>query len=68
MESITVPIILMWGFLLIARSADAESQNTGLIEEAVKELDIDCSRSYMVGDRGLDIEFAHKLEPKEFWF
>jgi D-glycero-D-manno-heptose 1,7-bisphosphate phosphatase len=31
---------------------------TGLIEEAVKELDLDPARSYIVGDRGADIEFA----------
>jgi D-glycero-D-manno-heptose 1,7-bisphosphate phosphatase len=34
---------------------------TGLIEEAAKKLDIDCSRSYMVGDRRGDIEFASKV-------
>jgi D-glycero-D-manno-heptose 1,7-bisphosphate phosphatase len=34
---------------------------TGLIEKAVKELDLDTSASYMVGDRGVDIEFAHKV-------
>lgn len=36
----------------------------GLIEEAVKELDLDPSRSYMVGDRGADIEFAHRVGTK----
>jgi len=36
----------------------------GLIEEAVKELDIACSQSYMVGDRKGDIEFAHKIGAK----
>jgi D-glycero-D-manno-heptose 1,7-bisphosphate phosphatase len=41
---------------------------TGLVEEAVKDLDIDCSKSYAIGDRGLDIEFAIRLEQKEFWF
>ncbi len=34
---------------------------TGLIEDAVKELDLDTSASYMVGDRGMDIAFAHKV-------
>ena len=38
--------------------------DTGLIEEAAKELDIDCSQSYMVGDRRGDIEFAHKIGAK----
>jgi D-glycero-D-manno-heptose 1,7-bisphosphate phosphatase len=34
---------------------------TGMVEEAVKALDIDCSRSYVVGDRGKDIEFAQQI-------
>src|SRR3972149_1417490 len=34
---------------------------TGLIEEAGKDLDLDPSRSYTVGDRGADIEFAHRV-------
>ena len=38
--------------------------NTGLVEEAVKELDIDCSQSYSVGDRGGDIEFGHLFGAK----
>jgi D-glycero-D-manno-heptose 1,7-bisphosphate phosphatase len=37
---------------------------TGLIEEAMKELDLDCSQSYMVGDRGMDIEFARQVGSK----
>ena len=37
---------------------------TGLIEEAVKALDLDCSRSYVVGDRGMDIEFARQVGSK----
>ena len=41
-----------------------EPPEAGLIEEAVKELDIDCSHSYMVGDRRGDIEFAHKVGAK----
>jgi D-glycero-D-manno-heptose 1,7-bisphosphate phosphatase len=36
----------------------------GLLEEAVKALDIDPFRSYMVGDRGADIEFAHRVGAK----
>ena len=36
----------------------------GLVEEAVKDLDIDCSKSYVIGDRGLDIEFAHRIGAK----
>ena len=34
---------------------------TGLIEKAVTDLDIDCSKSYVVGDRGADVEFAHRI-------
>jgi len=37
---------------------------TGLVEEAVKNLDIDCSRSYVIGDRGVDVEFAHQIGAK----
>jgi D-glycero-D-manno-heptose 1,7-bisphosphate phosphatase len=37
---------------------------TGLVEEASKALDLDCSRSYMVGDRGKDLEFAHRIGAK----
>ncbi len=35
--------------------------STGLVEEAVRDLDLDCSKSYVVGDRGADIEFAHRI-------
>jgi D-glycero-D-manno-heptose 1,7-bisphosphate phosphatase len=34
---------------------------TGMVEEAVKALDIDCSKSYVVGDRGNDIAFAQQI-------
>jgi D-glycero-D-manno-heptose 1,7-bisphosphate phosphatase len=37
---------------------------TGLIEEAVKDLGIDCSKSYMIGDRGADIEFGCRIGSK----
>lgn len=37
---------------------------TGLVEEAVRELNIDLSQSYMIGDRGVDIEFGHKFGVK----
>ncbi len=36
----------------------------GLVEEAAKKLNLDCSRRYMIGDRGLDIEFGHKVGAK----
>jgi D-glycero-D-manno-heptose 1,7-bisphosphate phosphatase len=35
-----------------------------LVEDAVKELNIDCSRSYVIGDRGVDIEFAARIGAK----
>jgi D-glycero-D-manno-heptose 1,7-bisphosphate phosphatase len=38
--------------------------DTGLIEKAVRDLDIDCSKSYVVGDRGVDIEFARRIGAK----
>jgi D-glycero-D-manno-heptose 1,7-bisphosphate phosphatase len=37
---------------------------TGLVEKAVKDLDIDCLRSYAIGDRGADIGFAHQFGAK----
>jgi len=37
---------------------------TGMIEDAMKELTLDLSQSYMVGDRGVDIEFAHQIGAK----
>jgi len=37
---------------------------TGLVEEAVKELDLDCSGSYAIGDRGVDVEFGRKIGAK----
>jgi D-glycero-D-manno-heptose 1,7-bisphosphate phosphatase len=37
---------------------------TGLIEEAVKDLGIDCSKSYMIGDRGADVEFGRRIGAK----
>jgi len=37
---------------------------TGLVEHAVEELNIDCSRSYVIGDRGVDIEFAARIGAK----
>jgi len=37
---------------------------TGLIEEAVRDLNLDCSQSYMIGDRGVDIQFGHQIGAK----
>ena len=38
--------------------------DTGLVEEASKTLDLDCSKSYGVGDRGKDLEFTHRIGAK----
>lgn len=38
--------------------------DTGLVERATKDLDIDCSTSYVIGDRGADIEFAQRIGAK----
>jgi len=37
---------------------------TGLVDKASTALDLDCSRSYLVGDRGNDFEFAHRIGAK----
>ena len=37
---------------------------TGLVDEASRVLDLDCSKSYMIGDRGKDIEFGHRIGAK----
>lgn len=37
---------------------------TGMIEEAVKAFGLDCSQSYVIGDRGVDIELAGQLGAK----
>ena len=38
--------------------------DTGMIEAASKALDLDCSKSYVIGDRGKDLEFAHRIGAK----
>jgi D-glycero-D-manno-heptose 1,7-bisphosphate phosphatase len=35
--------------------------DTGLVERAVEDLDLDPSKSYVIGDRGKDMEFAHRI-------
>ena len=37
---------------------------TGLVDEASRVLDLDCSNSYMIGDRGKDLEFGHRIGAK----
>jgi D-glycero-D-manno-heptose 1,7-bisphosphate phosphatase len=39
---------------------DCRKPKTGLIERAVRDLSIEISRSYMVGDKWSDIELAHR--------
>jgi len=41
---------------------DCRKPKTGLIDQACESFDIDMSRSYMIGDRHLDIELAHRLD------
>jgi D-glycero-D-manno-heptose 1,7-bisphosphate phosphatase len=42
-----------------SKECTCRKPDIGLIERARAELDIDLRRSYVVGDRWLDIEFAH---------
>jgi D-glycero-D-manno-heptose 1,7-bisphosphate phosphatase len=35
--------------------------NTGMIERAVKDLDLDAAQSYVVGDQMTDVELAHRV-------
>ena len=46
------------------RDCKCRKPKTGLIEQAQKVFDIDMSKSYMVGDRYLDIELAHRINVK----
>ena len=45
-------------------SCDCRKPKTGLIDQALKTFEIDMSRSYMVGDRWTDLEFANRLNLK----
>jgi D-glycero-D-manno-heptose 1,7-bisphosphate phosphatase len=45
-------------------SCNCRKPKTGMIENAAKDLNIDVKRSYMVGDKISDIEFAHKVGAK----
>jgi D-glycero-D-manno-heptose 1,7-bisphosphate phosphatase len=46
------------------RDCDCRKPKTGLIEQARKSFDIDMSKSFVVGDRYLDIELATRLNVK----
>ncbi|MCC6139055.1 MAG: lipopolysaccharide heptosyltransferase II [Nitrospira sp.] len=40
---------------------------TGLVEQAVRELGVDLSRSYLIGDHAKDIELARRVGAKSVW-
>ena len=42
-------------------ACDCRKPQTGLIDMACESFDIDLSNSYVVGDRHIDIELAHRL-------
>jgi D-glycero-D-manno-heptose 1,7-bisphosphate phosphatase len=44
-----------------ATDCDCRKPRPGMLLQAQKELDIDLNRSYMIGDRYLDIEMAHAV-------
>ena len=41
------------------KECSCRKPDIGLVKKAISELDIDMERSYVIGDRWLDIEFAH---------
>ena len=43
-----------------AQVCDCRKPKTGLIDQALNNFDIDISRSYMIGDRWTDLEFAER--------
>ena len=43
---------------------DCRKPKTGLIKQALESFDIDMSDSYVIGDRYLDVEFAHRSNLK----
>lgn len=46
------------------KACDCRKPKTGLIDQAVEELGLDLSRSYVVGDRHADIQIAHNAGAK----
>lgn len=46
------------------KDCDCRKPKIGMIKKAAKDLDIDLSRSYMVGDRGVDIQMAKEFGGK----
>jgi D-glycero-D-manno-heptose 1,7-bisphosphate phosphatase len=45
-----------------SRECTCRKPDVGLIKQATSALDIDMERSYVIGDRFLDIEFAHNVQ------
>jgi D-glycero-D-manno-heptose 1,7-bisphosphate phosphatase len=43
------------------RDSEFRKPNPGLAEQAADDLDLDLSRSYVVGDKGDDVEFAARI-------
>lgn len=52
------------GFPPYRQKCQCRKPATGLIEQAVKDLDLDPSRSYVIGDRGMEMEFGHRVGAK----
>ncbi len=46
------------------QSCSCRKPKPGLIEQASRELSIDCARSYMIGDKPSDMELAHNAGVK----
>jgi len=46
---------------------DCRKPAPGMFLKAARELNIDLSRSYMIGDRFWDVEAAKKCAPKGYW-
>jgi len=44
----------------LTRACDCRKPGTGLIDQAVRDLAIDVSRSYMIGDKWSDVELGHR--------
>jgi len=47
-----------------SQSCECRKPGTGFIKKACEQFDIDLAKSYMVGDRYLDIELAHRSNLK----
>ncbi len=52
------------GSPLYRQKCKCRKPETGLVDEASRALDLDALKSYMIGDRGKDLEFAHRIGAK----